>query len=324
MIEHNIEMFKAICGSRHNANLAILTNMWAPEWKNGTENGKQKTREQEFMAYVPDIIADGGHILRQEDCDISTRIESSRAILKQVLEAWRYSKITLQIQSEIADYGEVITLGETTAGQVLQKYADERAEDLRQCLADPQVTLRSILHRSASGGASEQREKEDDFQSQLLELGKTRQEMRANLREIYEKERGRVLEELEALGAKWAAEMTEKEAEYTRKRQELAIARARNDESPIVQVQESPSPANADMALVTAQAAIQPAPLDPAHQMMLQQLAELQKDIRELREKKEKTSKVQKKVEGRWVPFAQTAMTGAFGLGKLLLTHVIY
>ncbi|KAI1420349.1 hypothetical protein F5Y12DRAFT_773673 [Xylaria sp. FL1777] len=223
----NLEMMRVLCGEDSFENLAVVTTMWSSDHF-GIEYAKQCSREQELRdSYLHDILEKGSQIISHNQCQtVSYRRASAKKILNGIFNAWKDTKITLQIQHEIVDLN--LTLKESSAGKVLE-------EHIKRCQKYSRIELER-LGTSQGKEATQQHgslntplePRDSDIRKMLIESNKAIDAMRLSLLEIHKKQEQQFIEKVSVMQNKWKETLREKEEEYRLKELEYR-ARSLNE-----------------------------------------------------------------------------------------------
>lgn len=220
--------------------------------------------------------------------DAGARRGSARAILQGLLDRWGRDQVTLQIQYEMVD--DRVTLDQTTAGRALAANMEAAQEANAEKIAEYDGLLREMEHEGDQLGGSGETAREmlgqqSDLRRQLEESRRAQADMRAGIFELHQRERDRLLAQLEAMEAGWESTLAEKtrqeelkEAAFLEMQRQWAEERQRLEDA---------------KQFAGAQATGYPLELDPR----VQQLAHQQRVLEEQEARhKEELQKVQAEV----------------------------
>ncbi|KAI1114496.1 P-loop containing nucleoside triphosphate hydrolase protein [Nemania sp. NC0429] len=231
----NLEMMKALCGEDAFENVAVVTTMWRAD-DSEPELAKQRAREQELQdVYLHDMATRGSQIIRHDRCNtLSERRTSARGIFLRMVALWQDTQVTLQIQYEMVDCN--MTLKETSAGQVLEKYIRQDQNSCQSDLERPdtspsnltyhdthEVQLRALAHIQPDAPSNE-------IQMLLAENNRALEAMRLSLVEIHARQEQKFLSRVSVMENEWKEALRWREEEYRLKELEYR-KRQREQES---------------------------------------------------------------------------------------------
>lgn len=212
-------MMRALYGEDELENVAVVTTMWGP-YHSETELAKQHIREQKLRdIYLSDMVGKGSQLIRHDGCSrLSERRTSAKDILTRVVELWKDTQVTLQIQHEMVDLN--MTLKETSAGKVLERYIQEHeksyARDLEQSgfLSNPLHHDNDEIQLHAATHALSDPHHSGGIQSILTENNLALESMRLSLVDIHAKQKQKFLDRISILQNEWEESLRRMEEEY--------------------------------------------------------------------------------------------------------------
>lgn len=213
-------MMRALCGEDAFENVAVVTTMWDCDHSE-IELAKQRSREQELRdIYLRDMIGKGCQIVRHDRCQtLSERRTSAKDILARMVELWKDTQVTLQIQHEMVDLN--MTLKETSAGKVLEKYIREHEKSYERDLEQLSISPSNLPHHDrgetqlhASTHALRDARNLEDIQRMLTENNRALEAMRLSLIEIHSKQERQFLDRVLAMENEWKESLRQREEDY--------------------------------------------------------------------------------------------------------------
>ncbi|KAI0907001.1 P-loop containing nucleoside triphosphate hydrolase protein [Ustulina deusta] len=216
----NLEMMRALCGEDAFENVAVVTTMW-DFGHSEIELAKQRSREQELRdIYLCDMIGKGCQIVRHDRCQtLSERRTSAKDILARMVELWKDTQVTLQIQHEMVDLN--MTLKETSAGKVLEKYIREHEKSYERDLEQLSISPSNLPYHGrgetqlhASTHALRDAHNLEDIQRMLTENNRALEAMRLSLIEIHSKQERQFLDRVLAMENEWKESLRQREEDY--------------------------------------------------------------------------------------------------------------
>ncbi|KAI0968510.1 P-loop containing nucleoside triphosphate hydrolase protein [Xylaria arbuscula] len=236
----NLEMMRALCGEDAFENVTVVTTMWASN-ESKIEISKQCSREQELQdLYLNDMLKKGSRIVRHDRCQtLPERRSSARDILTRMVELWKDSQVTLEIQHEMVNLN--MTLKETSAGKVLERYIRGGQDTYENNLERLGISS-NIPHQGSDSVTSintlmenewkeSLRQREEEYRRKELEYNRRQREEESRLEEL--DYRTRQLEEREKAFAERGANarelQTSSRPEVTRQRHSSQEDNRRHD-----------------------------------------------------------------------------------------------
>ncbi|KAK5635418.1 hypothetical protein RRF57_011130 [Xylaria bambusicola] len=344
----NLEMMKALCGEDAFENVAIVTTMWSSDHCD-TEYAKQCSRAKELRdIHLFDMLERGSQIVNHNQYQTpSQRCSCAKEILTMMVDSWKDTKITLQIQHEMVNLN--LMLKESSAGKVLE-------EDINRHQGSFTSELETI---KVSGGRCDAQgyriadtwlsNRDSEIRKMLAENNQALDAMRLSLLEIHKKQEQRFIEQVSIMQNKWRDILKEKEEEYRLKeleyctrslfRQEEEITRRKREAQEdqvktgrLVAAESSLAYEREAFSELAIQGHRQLAELQQASQqqhvelmkakqrdrLMYEELEKLRSELKELRQETQSNLDTTEKVKNEWVgPLIQGVVTGGLGLGML-------
>jgi len=231
----NITMFKELVGDVAYENVAIATTMW---WK-GEEEMNMRKEEQLKKEDFHDVLNGGGRMFRYTagagvDEEARGR-QQALDIVGHLMDKAKAGPVVLKIQGEMVDEGK--TLGQTSAGEVLDVKAVEEGREFETQLQEATKELREALLKQDADAARELEQLRLQLANKEQQAALDRNELKKTLVEMYNKEEKRLTEKMSEMESQWRASMQRKEQELRdaeenlrkRKLQEQEVLRMRNE-----------------------------------------------------------------------------------------------
>ncbi|KAI0515095.1 P-loop containing nucleoside triphosphate hydrolase protein [Xylaria bambusicola] len=208
----SLEMMKALCGEDAFENVAIVTTMWSSNHCDA-EYAKQCSRERELRdTHLFDMLERGSQVVNHNRYQRpSQRCSSAKEILTMMVDSWKDTKVTLQIQHEMVNLN--LILKESSAGKVLEEDIKRHQSSFTSELETLRVSGERFDPQGHRTADTLLRSRDSEIRKMLAENNQALDAMRLSLLEIHKKQEQRFIEQVSMMQKKWRDTLKEKEEE---------------------------------------------------------------------------------------------------------------